>query len=192
MVLKLGPLRIPWPKAEPADPYWDFFLNQPPADARNAVVEIIRRAPEGPSYPVKEELHTPEITSSHVKEFGAYLRAAATGIVDMRGRANDAHPDLPFAIVNLIPADVMSEVHPGFGGQVPVQNGLFVTFVLSAYIRELGFRATVVRDEPRLELAVAAGLGRLNAEGRFVAPKLGTRVYVADVIRTDLPLAADR
>ncbi|MCC7105466.1 MAG: hypothetical protein IT307_10015, partial [Chloroflexi bacterium] len=158
----------------------------------NAVVDIIRRAPEGSSYPAREELHSPEITSSHIKELGAYLRAAATGIVSMHRRENDLHPDLPFAIVNLVSADVDPGEHPGFGGQVPVQDGLFVTFVLSAYIRELGFHASVFRDEPRLELAVAAGLGRLNPEGRFAAPALGTRVYVADVIRTDLPLAADR
>ena len=30
----------------------------------------------------------------------------------------------------------------GIGGQMPVQNGLFITFVLSAWIREFGFRAT--------------------------------------------------
>jgi len=79
----------------------------------------------------------------------------------------------------------------GIGGQAPVQNGLFVTFVLSAYIRELGYRATVVADPTREALAVAAGLGALNADGRLVVPKLGAKVYVADVIRTDLPLAAD-
>ena len=72
-----------------------------------------------------------------------------------------------------------------------MQNGLFITFVLSAWMRELGFRASV---EPHLEaemLAVQAGLGTLNAEGRFVTPQFGAKVYIADPICTDLPLTAD-
>jgi hypothetical protein len=63
--------------------------------------------------------------------------------------------------------------------------------VLSAWIRELGFRASV---EPHLNtetLAVQAGLGTLNAEGRLVTPQFDTRVYIADAICTDLPLAVD-
>jgi epoxyqueuosine reductase QueG len=40
-------------------------------------------------------------------------------------------------------------------------------------------------------LAVAAGFGKLNADGRLVTPQYGTRIHVAHVIRTDLPLAPD-
>jgi epoxyqueuosine reductase QueG len=72
-----------------------------------------------------------------------------------------------------------------------VQNGLFLTFVLSAWIRELGFRASVVSDMEAETLAAQAGLGTLNAEGRLVTPQFGTKVYIADAICTDLPLAAD-
>ncbi len=73
---------------------------------------------------------------------------------------------------------------------VPAQNGLFVTFVLSAWIRELGFRAsaTPALDGPRL--AVAAKLGTLDGSGKLVTAEFGSHVYVADVIRTDLPLIA--
>jgi len=75
-----------------------------------------------------------------------------------------------------------------------VQNGLFVTFVLSAWIRELGFRATAAPslDGTRLDgdwLATAAKLGTLDRTGKLVTAEFGTRVHVADVIRTDLPLA---
>jgi hypothetical protein len=74
---------------------------------------------------------------------------------------------------------------------VPVQNGLYVTFVLSAWIRELGYRATATIGADGEGLAARAGLGTLDAAGRLVTPRFGTRVHVADVIRTDLPLAAD-
>jgi hypothetical protein len=80
---------------------------------------------------------------------------------------------------------------PGIGGQVPVQNGLFVTFVLSAWIRELGFRATSTPDARAEPLAARAGLGILDGEGRLVTREFAARVHVANVILTDLPLAAD-
>lgn len=54
------------------------------------------------------------------------------------------------------------------GGQAQVQKGLFLTFVLSAWIRELGFRASVVPDMEAEALAAQAGLGTLNADGRLV------------------------
>jgi epoxyqueuosine reductase QueG len=39
-------------------------------------------------------------------------------------------------------------------------------------------------------LAVAAKLGTLDPTGKLVTAEYGTRVHVADVIRTDLPLTA--
>jgi hypothetical protein len=38
-------------------------------------------------------------------------------------------------------------------------------------------------------LAVAAKLGTLDRTGKLVTAAYGTRIHVADVIRTDLPLA---
>jgi epoxyqueuosine reductase QueG len=62
---------------------------------------------------------------------------------------------------------------------------------LSAWIRELGFRAAAAEDGKGEALAAKAGLGTLNAQGRFVTGEFGAKVYVARVIYTDLPLAAD-
>ena len=192
MAGRLGPLKIPWRGDESAeDPYWEFFINQPPSDPRNAVTEIIRRAPDGAVFPTKADIHTPEVTASHIKELARWLGADLVGIVSLPsdGAANgDAYP---FAIVCAVRAEHDPRVAPGIGGQVPVQNGLFVTFVLSAYIRELGYRATASLDPEAEKLAATAGLGSLNADGRLVTAQHGTRVHVADVIRTDLPLAAD-
>ena len=46
-------------------------------------------------------------------------------------------------------------------------------------------------DPAAERLVVAAGLGRFDTAGKLVVPKLGTRVHVGDLIRTDLPLAVD-
>jgi len=202
VVLRLGPLRIPWlgKDSREDDPYWDFFINTPPADLANTVTEMIRSAPEGNIFPTKAELHTPEITSSHVKELARYLGTDLIGIARLtlspfpagvEGKGEGNNIQYPFAVICAVHADYDPRQAPGIGGQVPVQKGLFITFVLSAWIRELGFRATAVLDPNAEQLAEAAGLGKLNTDGRLVTPQYGTRVHVANVIRTDLPLAPD-
>ena len=160
----------------------------------NTVTEMIRSAPEGNVFPTKAELHTPDITSSHVKELARYLGtdlvgiARLPGVVENKGEGDNVYP---FAVVCAVQADYDPRQAPGIGGQVSVQKGLFITFVLSAWIRELGYRATAVLEPDAEKLAVVAGLGTLNAEGRLVTPQFGARVHVANVIRTDLPLAPD-
>ena len=190
MARQLGTFSIPWPGGgAKADPYWDFFLNTPAADPQNAVNDIVRRAPEGAINPAKEEVHSPEVNTRHVKELAKFLGADLTGVARVPD-GPDNPEGYPVAVVSVVKAEYDPREHPGIGGQVPVQNGLYVSFVLSAYIRELGYRATakLPADGPRL--AAAAGLGTLDAQGRLVTPQFGTRVHVADVIFTDLPLAA--
>lgn len=191
MAVRLGPLVLPWlgKNSRKDDPYWDLFINTPPADLANTVTEMIRNAPEGNVFPTKTEMHTPEITSSHVKGMAEYFGAELVGIVKLA--ANDNPEGHPYAVICAVHADYDPRVALGIGGQAPVQNGLFITFVLSAWIRELGFRATAAPDPNAEKLAAAAGLGTLNKDGRLVTPRFGAKVYVANVIRTDLPLAAD-
>jgi hypothetical protein len=200
VVLQLGPFKIPWfgKDSHKNDPYWDFFVNTPPADLANTVTEMIRNAPDGSVFPTKAELHTPEITSSHVKGMAEYFGAELVGIAKLDnvstfppGEGKGEADHYPFAIICAIHADYDPRTSPGIGGQVPVQNGLFITFVLSAWIRELGFRAKAAQDPEADRLAAAAGLGTLNAEGRLVTPRFGANVHIANVVRTDLPLAAD-
>lgn len=193
MAFRTGSLRLPWfgKNSHKDDPYWDFFIHTPPADLANTVSEMIRNAPEGNVFPTKAELHTPEITSSHVKGMAEYFGAELVGIV--RLTAEDAREGevYPFAVVCAVHADYDPRSSPGIGGQVPVQNGLFITFVLSAWIRELGFRATASPDPAAERLAARAGLGTLNDKGELQTLRFGTKVHVANVIRTDLPLAPD-
>jgi len=210
--------KLPWSgkHSHRDDPYWDFFINKAPADLTNTVTELMRKAPAGNIFPTKAELHTPEITASHVKGMAQYFGAELIGIAKLdlndalsflpspplRGRGkgegingegvnSEGERAYPFAVICAVHADYDPRTSPGIGGQMPVQNGLFVTFVLSAWIRELGFRATVVRDADTDALAAKAGLGTLNGQGRLVTDKFGAGVYVADAIYTDLPLAAD-
>jgi hypothetical protein len=192
-------MRIPWPanKSHKDDPYWDFFINAPPADLANTVTDLIRNAPEGNVFPTKADVHSPEITSSHVKEMARYLGADLVAIARLEtalrmgeGKAQGAG-DFPFAVLCAVRAEQDPRRSPGIGGQVPVQNGLFITFVLSAWIRELGFRATAVEMENAQSLAAQARLGRLDAAGRFISENFGAHVHLAPVICTDLPLAPD-
>jgi hypothetical protein len=200
VVLRLGPLKFPWlgKDTHKDDPYWDFFIKTPAADLANTVTEMIRNAPEGNVFPTKAELHTPEITSSHVKGMAQYFGAELVGITKLSSNENLQGVDMaegdaayPFAIICAVHADYDPRKAPGIGGQVPVQNGLFISFVLSAWIRELGFHAAAAPDPDAEKLAAAAGLGTLNQEGRLVTPQFGAKVHIANVIRTDLPMAPD-
>jgi hypothetical protein len=193
VALRLGPLKLPWlgKASHKDDPYWDFFINTTPADRANTVTEMIRNAPDGNVFPTKAELHTPEITSSHVKGMAEYFGAEMTGIVRLNPDDARDGESYPFAVICAVHADFDPRTAPGIGGQVPVQNGLFITFVLSSWIRELGYRASAGPDPNAEKLAAAAGLGTLNKDGRLVTTRFGTNVHVANVIRTDLPLAAD-
>jgi len=188
MALKLGPITLPWGGRDnhTKDPYWEFFINTMPADLENSATEMMRRAPEGNFFPTKGELHTPEITSGHVKELGLYLGADIIGIAKLASES-----EYPFGIVTVCKAEYDTRVAKGIGGQIPAQNALYVTFVLSAWIREMGYRATAVEDEEADNLAAAAKLGTLNAQGRLVTPQFGPNVHVGKIIRTDLPLAAN-
>jgi hypothetical protein len=186
-------LRLSWPRRSSlrGDPYWESFINTPPADLANSAVEMIRNAPEGNVFPTKADIHTPEIMSSHVKELARYLGADLVGITRLDSASEKNDINHPFAIVCAVRAEHDPRQTPGIGGQVPVQNGLFITFVLSAWIRELGFGATVVAIPEREQLAATAGLGAIDKDGRLITRKHGRRIYVADVIATDLPVAPD-
>jgi hypothetical protein len=207
MALRLGPLRIPWP--EPKDPYWDVFVNRPVHDQRNLMQEALRSA-GGAVNPTRADLHSPEITSDHLKQLARFLGAELVGVVRLtaapvpfspgdRGQgegSEDRDPAAadryPFAIVCAVRSDYDPRTALGVGGQVAVRNGRFVTFTLAAYIREMGYRATNQLPADEQRLAAAAGLGTLNREGRLVPPGGRPRVHVAnEVIFTDLPLAAD-
>jgi hypothetical protein len=158
------------------------------------IPEIIAKAPEGNIFPTPSELHSPDVTSSHVKELARYLGAQLVGIVDLSKQDPEVARGYLFAIVTAVRAENDPYTSPGVGGQTPVQTGQFVTFIMASWIRETGYRGTMKLSVPRQEreaLAVAAGLGKFNGDGRLTVAKHGTKIHVADIIFTDLPLVAD-
>src|ERR1044071_2608218 len=130
---------------------------------------MIRKAPDGSVFPTRAELHTPEITSSHVKGMAEYFGAELVGIAKLdnvfplpvaeKKGEGDKNQNYPFAIICAVHADYDPRTSPGIGGQVPVQNGFFITFVFSAWIRELGFQDKTAPHTHPDKLAGAAGGG---------------------------------
>jgi len=190
--MRIGPFSFPGSK--PDDPYWDVFINQPPVDPRNVVNLALADAEEGSVHPTRTEVHSPNVMSRHIKELGRYLGIDEIGIVQLASSPfeDDPHGSGPFfGVVSLLQADQDVRTAPGSGGQAPAVKGLFATFNLAAYIREMGYRANRSRTMDGEQLAAIAGLGTLNAEGRLESPRLRPRVYAAEVIVTELPLEPD-
>lgn len=190
-----GALRVPLRRLGAGDdPYWDSFINRPPADIRNMIPEIIGKAPEGNIFPTQTDLHSPDVTSSHVKELAVYLDAKAVGIVDLSKQDPELAHGFPYAIVCAVRAEYDPYTSPGVGGQAAVQAGQYVTFIVASWIREMGFRASMKIEtsrEQREHLAVVAGIGTRQADGRLTVKKYGTNVHIADILFTDLPMLAD-
>jgi hypothetical protein len=196
-------LRSLWlrrPKAE--DSYEDFFLNAPPADPQNLIVNRIREAPEGSVFAVKADTHTPEVMARHVKELGRFFGADVVHIVETRsleltpsGSAADDHESdpvgLPLAVFMLFRAEHDPREFPGIGGHVAALKGAHATFQVSAIIREFGFHATRLSLAEPDKAAASVGLGSLNRSGRLKTARLGTKLHIADVILTDLPVKPD-
>ena len=143
--MRVGPLNLKWlPRRNETDPYWDLFVRTPPVDPNNLVAESLRHVTEGNVFPIKTDVHSPQIMSSHVKEFARFLGADLCGVAPL-GRPADP-PDLPFGVVVVMAADYDMREAQGIGGQAPMLKGAFVTFVLGAWIRESGYRATRSRS----------------------------------------------
>ena len=163
------------------DPYWDAFINRAPADPNNLIPYGFKQVTPGGVNPVRTEVHSPNVMSSHVKELARFYGADLVGIVQL--------PDY-FAIVCVLRSDYDMRTAQGIGGQTPALKGLFASFTVGAYIRELGYTADA-SEVDRERLAAAAGLGTLDADGRLVTRQFGRNVHVADVLLTDLPLEPD-
>ena len=182
--------QIPWlgKDSHKDDPYWDFFINTPAADLANTVTEMIRNAPEGNVFPTRTELHTPEITSSHVKGMAEYFGAELIGH-RQTGSQRRIPTGYPFAVICAVHADydprtVARNRRPGAGAEWLVHQ------LRSELVDQgVGFSRQAAPDPDAEKLAARAGLGTLNKEGRLVTPQFGANVHVANVIRTDLPLA---
>ena len=156
------------------DPYWDFFVNHPPSTPDNQINTAIRNAPEGSVFPVKKDVHSPDVMAAHVKELVRFFGGDGAAIARL-----PEGQEYPFAIVCAQRSNYDTKLALGHGGQAAVQQALFVTFNLAAVIREMGYRATTKLQDEAERIASAVG-----------APRLTPFTHV-ELVHTDLPLAAD-
>jgi epoxyqueuosine reductase len=199
-----------WRTGGRGDPLWDHFIYRAPADPKNNLTPALQGAPEGRIYPVKTEVTDPHTMSHQIKELAQWFGADLVGIAALQpahlqpghqsnvevSSSKDTDPpennarQFPFALVCAIATDYDPRQAKGLGGQLAVQNGAVVNHHVRNYIRELGYRASIGGADP-IAVAAAAGLGRLDSNGRFVTSGRASYVHVADAILTDLPLAPD-
>ena len=151
------------------DPYWDAFIFSPPSDPNNSIPHAFAQASIGGVNPVRTEVHSPNVMAAHVMELAKFYGADDVGIVHLE--------DGRFGVVCVLQADYDPKQAQGIGGQTPAMKGLFATFTLAAFIRELGYEAKCVAREDAEELARRAGLSTKDG-------------YVAEIVETDLPLQA--
>ena len=188
-------------RRSPKDPYWEGFINRPVSDPAKTLTRAIRNAPEGRIFPVRSEVPEPTRMARDLAEFARFLGASSMGVAAMdaaylRPSESDEKQDAPEDLVAAHPLVVMCpvhaeydpDIHQGMGGQFAIQESVSVNFSLSAYIRELGYRATI-RPVDSLAVAVAAGLGTRSEGEHLVTKEHGSHVYVGDGVLTDLPLA---
>ncbi|MDE2837706.1 MAG: hypothetical protein OXL97_09425 [Chloroflexota bacterium] len=186
----MGLLR--WPLRRSRDPYWDAFVNRPLADPANVITEAIRHAPEGRIFPARSELPEPARLLNDLDQLVAFLGGSAIGVARTEtaflrpGDDSGASPDpaelaedLPFTVVIAVHAEHHPDKAKGMAGQHVLHESASVNFSIAAYIRELGYRATV-RPVDSAAAAKAAGL------------EPGRGEYVGDAVLTDLPLPTGR
>jgi len=163
---------------EPADPYWDAFINRPPADLNNLITHAFESMPRGDVHPVRGEVHSPNVMANHIKELGRFFGADRVGIVELAANPfGNAEP--AFAVVCALRSEYDTRHALGIGGQAPALKALFVTFNLCAVIKEMGYRATSSSAD-RDRFAALAGVGRQ-----------GPDCHIAEIVCTDLPLTAN-
>src|SRR5712691_8631541 len=99
-------------REEDRDPYWDAFINTPPADPNNVIPHAFSQVRDGETNPVRTEVHSPNVMSSHIKELGRFYGADLIGIVGLQS-------DPGFAIVSVLRSEYDTGTAVGVGGQTP-------------------------------------------------------------------------
>jgi hypothetical protein len=189
-----GRLKEWWERVRTKDPYWDDFLHRPPADPRNVITPAILSAPAGSIFLNLTDIHDPAAMSGHIKEAATFFGSDMTGIAAIppgKSPGAEGETDYTFAVVCLVGAVEEVRENTGLGGQFAVQKCATANFNVGSYIRELGYPATVTTERAHA-YAAAAGLGRLDPDGKLNSSKYGRSVGVAGAVLTTIPLVADK
>jgi reductive dehalogenase len=166
-----------------------------------------------PGAKVRLEGTTPEQNSADVKRAGRFLGADLVGICafderwvyshnysrrEAQEKPIDLPEDLPYVVViaNEMDRETIETVPSALSGAATGQGyskDIIALLSLTAYIRNLGYRAVASLNDTALSipLAVQAGLGEYGRHGLLITPEFGPRVRIAKIF-TDFPLAPDR
>jgi reductive dehalogenase len=199
-----------------ADAFRRLFGGGGEGDPRNTLQQIMKEAPEGAVNPNRIQVADPADMAKKIKEVAKFLGADVAGIAPLdqlyvyshRARGSAAMGEKPgdpidlphrFAICLGFASDYdrymsnnskISDTEYQFGNN----HAIVPTFMLAAYIREMGYPARAHhhgRSQVNpIPLAINAGLGELGRHGMLIHEKYGSRLHLT-VVTTDLPLAVD-
>jgi hypothetical protein len=174
---------------------WDNFVQRVPHDPLAIVTPRLKEAPEGRVNPVVSEVHSPEVMAEHLQVLGRSLGADLVMALPLDDTANDKLQEAfgtdlrayPYGVVAAVRAHDDVDAAPGLGGQFPLIKAQMLDFVLAAYIRELGYPATVRYFSD--QASAMAALGALSSTSGDALRRLRPYAIVAGILLTDLPLA---
>ena len=205
---ELGDRLLNWRKTRAGqDPFRRIF-GVGGGDPKNCLQYIMKQAPEGGVNPNPVPVPDPVTMARDIKEVARFFGADVVGITHLdqayvyshRARPNPATGEKPgdpinvphrYAICMGFASDYekflsnnsrISDAEYGLGNQRMIPT----TFMLAAYIREMGYPARshdYARGEVNpIPLAVNAGLGELGRHGMLIHEDYGSRIHL---VRSD-------
>ena len=191
--------------------------NEMKGNAHNSLQHMLGHIPVGAVSPERIPISDPAAMASKIKEIARFFGADVVGITHLdqayvyshRARACPADGEKPGDPIHL---PHRYAICLGFAGDydrfmtcnsriadAEYQRGDFRTmvpsFMLAAYIREMGYPAIAHyhtrREINPIPLAINAGLGELGRNGLLIHEDYGSRLQLA-VVTTDLPMEVDQ
>lgn len=182
----------------------------------NSIVNVMKQIPEGEVSPDRIHVPDPAAMARKIKEVARFFGADVVGICHLDQAYVYSHRAGGRPEEGLKPGDPIDLPHKyaiclGFEGNydrfmannsritdIEYQMGdtrmMVPTFMLAAYIREMGYPARAHyhtrRELNPVALGVNAGLGELGRHGLLIHEDYGPRLQLA-AVTTDLPLTVD-
>jgi ferredoxin len=214
---RLGPVLKKRMRDPVPDAFWRTVYPRRERERENSILWYLWDAVDGPVNPVPTEAPDPEANAARIKEMARFLGADLVGISELRsdfvytnyanmfdaakGTLGDpVQLEHRYAIslakamdrrkLNISPSYIENDETA-----LRYAELAFITCMLAAYIRELGYpaRAHHLAREAVLHqpLAVQAGLGELGRNDTVISARFGPGMRLGTVT-TDLPLALDQ
>jgi ferredoxin len=186
------------------------------ADPKNSIQDVMSQVSEGAVNSDRIPVSDPDTMAGNIKEVARFFGADVVGICRLdqnyvyshragNSPANGAKAGDPIHLPH------QYAICLGFAGdydrylacnsriadaeyQIGQKSTMVPTFMLAAYIREMGYPARAHchsgYEVNPIPLAVNAGLGELGRHGMLIHEEYGARLHLA-VVTTDLPLSVD-